>query len=85
MTGFELYRLSRSAPGNSIDRLHCEQTFEQNKEGRYVTGVAFGERGRVVIAGSEHGKVDVFQVGKSQAQQVLTHGGEGDHIQVVAV
>lgn len=79
--GFELYPLSgagslKTFPVNAVN------------ESRYVRYGAFGEKGKVVVCGSHHGRAYVFDAtisGKSEPIQVLKHGTSKDMVQVVTV
>lgn len=74
--GFDLYSLSRTSPSRSFI-VPTTKTFTKN-------GV-FGEKGHTIVTGSDHGKVYVFPVNKTEPIQRLKHGSEGVMIQAVEV
>jgi hypothetical protein len=74
--GFDLYNSSRTAPSRSFV-VPTTKIFAKK-------GV-FGEKGNTVVTGSDHGKVYVFAVNKSEAMQKLEHGTERVMIQAVEV
>ena len=50
-TGFDVYALQRSSVAHS---------FEVPTGRRYIRDVAFGEKDAVIVGGSDHGKIYVF-------------------------
>lgn len=74
--GFDLYNLSRTAPSRS---------FVVPTTKKFVKKGIFGENGHTVVTGSDHGKVYVFAVNKTEPVQRLGHGSEGVMIQAVEV
>jgi hypothetical protein len=74
--GFDLYSISRTAPSKSFE-VPTTKTFAKK-------GV-FGEKGHSVVTGSDHGKVYVFSVNKTELVQRLEHGSQGVMIQTVEV
>ena len=74
--GFDLYSLSRTAPSRSF----VVPTTQQ-----FVKKGIFGENGNTVVTGSDHGKVYVFAVNKTEPVQKLEHGNKGVMIQTVEV
>jgi hypothetical protein len=74
--GFDLYSISRTAPSKSFV-VSTTKTFAKK-------GI-FGEKGHSVITGSDHRKVYVFAVNKTELVQRLEHGSQGVMIQTVEV
>jgi hypothetical protein len=74
--GFDLYNSSRTAPSKS---------FAVPTTKRFAKKGVFGEKGSAVITGSDHGKVYVFAVNKTDPIQILEHGKERVMIQTVEV
>jgi hypothetical protein len=74
--GFDLYTSSRTSPSKSFV-VPTTKIFAKK-------GV-FGEKGRTVVTGSDHGKVYVFAVSKPESVQTLEHGRESVIIQAVEV
>ena len=75
-TGFDVYALQRSTPSHS---------FEVPVGRRYTRGVVFGEKGAVIVGGSDCGKVYVFDVKSSTLAQLITHGKPTSLIQAIIV
>jgi len=75
-TGFDVYPIYRSTP------LH---SFEVPTTRKYVKMAVFGEKGSVVVGGSDHGKVYIFDLKAPQITRTITHGNPTSLIQVVAV
>ena len=74
--GFDLYPYNRTVPSRSY-KVKTTRT--------YVKAGVFGEGGRVVVCGSDHGRVYIFGIGELEARQVLWHGGSTEAVQVVEV
>jgi|SRR5882762_7508238 len=74
--GFDIYNLSRTVPSKSF---MVPTTKQFTKKG------VFGEKGNTVVTGSDHGKVYVFVVNKTEPIQTLEHGREHVMIQAVEV
>lgn len=74
--GFDLYTPGRTVPVRS---------FRFDSTRKYVKGGVFGEGGKIVICGSDHGKVYVFGVNDEEPNQELTHGNQRQMIQTVQV
>ena len=64
-TGFDVYALQCSTPSHSFKVLVGR---------RYTRGVVFGEKGAVIVGGSDCGKVYVFDVKSLTLAQLITHG-----------
>ena len=75
-TGFDVYALQCSTPAHS---------FEIPTGRRYIRNVAFGEKGAVIVGGSDHGKVYVFDLKSSIPAQLITHGKPTSLIQAIIV
>ncbi len=75
-TGFDVYALQRSTPAHS---------FEVPTGRRYTREVVFGEKGAVIVGGSDHGKVYVFDLKSSTLAQLITHGKHTSLIQAIIV
>ena len=75
-TGFDVYTLQRSTPAHS---------FEIPAGRRYTRDVVFGEKCAVIVGGSDHGKVYVFDLKSSTPVQLITHGKPTSLIQAVIV
>ena len=75
-TGFDVYPIYRSTP------LH---SFEVPTTRKYVKMAVFGEKGSVVVGGSDHGKVYIFDLKAPQITRTITHGNPTSLIQVVTV
>lgn len=81
-TGFDVYALQRSTPAHS---------FEVPTGRRYTRDVVFGEKGAVIVGGSDHGKVYVFDLKSSfdlkpsTPAQLITHGKPTSLIQAIIV
>ena len=73
--GFDLYSATRTTPLRS---------FYIETSRKYVKKGVFGEKGSIVICGSDHGKVYVFGTNKGETLQTLKHG-KGGLIQTVEV
>ena len=74
--GFDLYSLSRTAPS---------QSFVVPTTKIFAKKGVFGEKGHIVVTGSDHGKVYVFAVSKTESMQTLEHGSKSTMIQTVEV
>ncbi len=74
--GFDLYSANRHTP---------IRTFPVRSAKKYVKCGVFAEGGRVVICGSNHGKVYVFSVADIKPKQELLHGNRKQMIQTVLV
>lgn len=74
--GFDLYAPGRTMPVRS---------FKFHSTKKYVKGGVFGEGGKIVICGSDHGKAYIFGVNDEESNQELTHGSQGQMIQTVQV
>jgi len=74
--GFDLYSLFRTSPSKS---------FVVPTTKKLVKNGVFGEKGHTVITGSDHGKVYVFAVNKTEPIQRLEHGRKDVMIQAVEV
>jgi len=61
MNGFDLYLPIR--------------TFEVQTHRKFVKMASFGETGKMVACGSDHGKAYVFGIGDKEPKQILNHGG----------
>ncbi|KAF8802348.1 hypothetical protein BYT27DRAFT_7261129 [Phlegmacium glaucopus] len=72
--GFDLYSLSRTAPSKS---------FVVPTTKRFTKKGVFGKNRHIVVTGSDHGKVYVFMVNKTEPMQKLDHESEGVMIQSV--
>jgi len=73
---YELYSMDGTSPTRS---------FEIPNERLYVKMVKFAENGAVIIGGSDHGCVYVFNINNSEPAQVLYHERADSMIQTVAV
>ena len=73
--GFDLYNSSRTTPLKS---------FEVPTTKIYAKKGVFGEKGHIIVTGSDHGMVYVFAV-KTDSMQKLEHGSKGIMIQSVEV
>ncbi|PPQ74510.1 hypothetical protein CVT26_007980 [Gymnopilus dilepis] len=73
--GFDLYSPDRTSP------IH---TFEVESTTGFVKAAVFGEGGRIVGTGSDHGKVYLFDTSRKLCLQVLRHGHRNQNIQTVA-
>ena len=71
--GFDLYSATRTTPLRSFYIETCK---------KYVKKGVFGEKGGIVICGSDHGKVYIFGTNNGEPRQSLRHG-KGGLIQVV--
>jgi len=76
MDGFDLYHANRGSPS-------CSFKIESSK--KFVRNGVFGEKGRVVVCGSDHGKVYVFAMAETELMQILRHGAHTQLIQTVEV
>jgi len=76
MNGFDLYLPNR----NSLIRM-----FEVQMHRKFVKMASFGETGKMVACGSDHGKAYVFGIGNKEPKQILNHGGQEQMIQAVDV
>ena len=77
MDGFDLYHANRSSPSRS---------FKIESSKKFVRNGVFGEKGKVVVCGSDHGKVYVFAMAETDSPvQVLRHGTHTQMIQTVEV
>lgn len=74
--GFDLYPPSRAFP---------TLQFKVPTTRRFVKKAVFGERGRVIACGSDHGLVYLFSPEDINPIQTLRHGEDSDLIQVVEV
>jgi len=74
--GFDLYSSSRTSPSRSFP-VPTTKIFAKK-------GV-FGEKGHAVVTGSDHGKVYLFAVSKTEPMQMLEHVSESTMIQAVEV
>ena len=74
--GFDLYSLSRTSPSKS---------FVVPTTKKLVKNGVFREKEHTVITGSDHGKVYVFAVNKTEPVQRLEHGRKNVMIQAVEV
>lgn len=74
--GFDLYNLSRTAPS---------RTYVVPTTKIFAKKGVFGEKGHTIVTGSDHGKVYVFAVNKTESMQMLEHGTERMMIQAVEV
>jgi hypothetical protein len=74
--GFDLYPPSRASPA-------LEYKVPTNR--RFIKKAVFGERGRVVACGSDHGLVYLFSPEETNPVQVLKHGEDLELIQTVEV
>ncbi len=70
MNGFDLYLLN----WNSLIRIQTHRKF--------VKMASFGETGKIVACGSDHGKAYVFGIGDKEPKQILNYGGQEQMIQV---
>lgn len=50
-----------------------------------MKGCEFGEGGKIVVCGSDHGKVYVFAVHDEEPNQELVHGNRGQMVQTIQV
>ena len=76
-TSFDLYSTKQGT--------HKIRTLFVNDTKRFVRGVAFGERGRVIVCGSHHGKAYIFEENANKPIQYLRHAGSEGMVQSVAV
>lgn len=76
MNGFDLYLPNRNSP---------IRTFEVQTHRKFVKMASFGETGKIVACGSDHGKAYVFGIGDKEPKQILNHGGREQMIQAVDV
>ena len=74
--GFDLYPYNRTTPS---------RTYKVKTTRMYVKAGVFGEGGRIVVCGSDHGRIYVFGVGELKPRQVLWHGRSVEAVQVVEV
>ncbi len=74
--GFDLYSANRSSPSRS---------FKIKSSKKFVKSGVFGEKGKVVVCGSDHGKVYVFATAEMEPLQVLRHGTHAHLIQTMEV
>lgn len=74
--GFDLYAPSRASP---------TMQFKVPTTRRFVKKAVFGERGRVIACGSDHGLVYLFSPEDINPIQILRHGEDSELIQVVEV
>lgn len=74
--GFDLYPPSRASPALE---------FKVPTNRRFIKKAVFGERGRVIVCGSDHGLVYLFSPEETNPVQVLKHGEESELIQTVEV
>jgi hypothetical protein len=74
-SGFDLYSAMRTTPLRS---------FYIETSRKYIKKGVFGEKGSIVICGSDHGKVYIFGTNKGESLQTLKHG-KGGLIQTVEV
>ncbi|KAF8163859.1 WD40-repeat-containing domain protein [Pholiota molesta] len=72
--GFDLYPPSRVSP---------TLEFKVPTSRRFVKKAVFGERGRVIACGSDHGLVYLFSPEETSPVQVLKHGEDSELIQTV--
>jgi hypothetical protein len=75
-TGFDVYPIHRSTPIHS---------FEVPTARKFVKMAVFGEKGSIVVGGSDHGKVYIFDLKAPQITQTVIHGNPTSLIQAVAV
>jgi hypothetical protein len=75
-TGFDVYPIHRSTPIHS---------FEVPTARKFVKMAVFGEHGSIVVGGSDHGKVYIFDLKAPQITQAVIHGNSMSLIQAVAV
>ncbi|KAF8949844.1 hypothetical protein BDZ97DRAFT_1934964 [Flammula alnicola] len=73
-SGFDVYPIHRSTP------LH---TFEVPTKRNFVRMVVFGEKGTVIVGGSDHGKVYIFDLKTPQLVQYFIHGKPTSLIQAI--
>ncbi|KDR65390.1 hypothetical protein GALMADRAFT_148734 [Galerina marginata CBS 339.88] len=72
--GFDVYSMQRSTPA---------QSFEIPTERRYTRDVVFGEKGTLIVGGSDHGRVYIFDLKSSTPAEVITHGKSESLIQAI--
>ena len=75
-SGYDLYSINRTSP---------TRCFEIPNQRLYVKMVKFAENGTVVIGGSDHGCVYVFNINDSEPMQVLYHERADCIVQTLAV
>ncbi|PPQ84073.1 hypothetical protein CVT24_002417 [Panaeolus cyanescens] len=77
MTGFDIYTPPRTSPN---------QRFEVKRHGNqvYAVEVKFGEGGALVVGGSDHGVVYIFQSDTGDCIQTLLHGNKSTLVQAIA-
>ncbi|KDR76662.1 hypothetical protein GALMADRAFT_139563 [Galerina marginata CBS 339.88] len=73
--GFDVYPIHRSTPIHS---------FEVPTTHQYVRMAVFGENGSVVVGGSDHGKVYIFDLKAPGITSTIMHGSPTSLIQAVA-
>lgn len=76
MTGYDLY------PGSNFS---SKKHFAVDTTERFVKDAWFAENGEVFVAGSDHGKAYVFEIGSGCTRQVMKHGSSNQLIQAIGV
>jgi hypothetical protein len=77
--------VSSGFDSHQLDSGNWKQTFlTGNPTRKFPKQVAFGEMGRVVIGGSDHGVVYVFNRKTAETVQILQHG-ERNMVQTITV
>ncbi|KAF9527061.1 WD40-repeat-containing domain protein [Crepidotus variabilis] len=74
--GFDLYPFNKPTPSRNFP-------VETNR--LFIKSAVFAENGKIIVTGSDHGKVYIFGTTSSTALQVLKHGGREQLVQVVEV